>query len=796
MIDLEIDNKPISVEPGTTIIEAADQLGIYIPRFCYHKKLSIAANCRMCLVEVEKVGKPLPACATPVTQGMKVYTVSKKAVEAQKIVMEFLLINHPLDCPICDQGGECELQDLSMGYGSSHSHYEQSKRAVFNEDLGPLIATEMTRCIQCTRCVRFGEEIAGMRELGVTFRGEHEQIGTYVQHMVQSEVSGNVIDLCPVGALTTKPSRYALRGWEVREHAAVAPHDCVGANIFIHSRGQEYAPQREVMRVVPRENPEINETWISDRDRFSYLGLRHPDRLLKPRIKRNGQWHAVEWQPALLEIADRTKAICEQQGADQVAVLVSPNSTTEECYLAQKWLREMGSHNIDHRLRQQDFSDQHLAPVFPSLGMSVPDIESLQAVLLVGSHIRYEQPLLGLRLNKAAQEGAQIMAINPMDYRFVFPLSQKIITGDVAGGLAEVAAALDVQHTVPELAKIKPSQAAQSMAALLQKNGKKAAIFMGEYAISHPQSQEIRALANLIAELAGATAATLTEGANGAGAWLAGAVPHRGPGGAALTQAGAHTADLFTTQRKRAYFLLGFEPELDCAASAAAMETLQQAGLVVCLTPYVTSAMEEYADFILPITPVTETAGAFVNIAGQVQSFAAVGVPNGESKPAWKIFRVLANFMELPGFDYADIHAVQAELRTIMGEASAVQAASAPKFAMTEFKKSTINDSLFRLAPWLLYRTDSLVRRADALQKTMSGQLTSIGVHSELAKKLKLTAGQLVKARQGESVITLPLRIDDRLAHNAVFIPAALVETAGFGQASAGISLEPETSNE
>ncbi len=788
MVDLEIDNKPVSVEPGTSIIEAADLLGIYIPRFCYHKKLSIAANCRMCLVEVEKVAKPLPACATPVTQGMKVYTVSKKAVEAQKIVMEFLLINHPLDCPICDQGGECELQDLSMGYGSSHSHYEQSKRAVFNDDLGPLIATEMTRCIQCTRCVRFGDEIAGMRELGVAFRGENEQIRTYMQGMVQSEVSGNVIDLCPVGALLSKPAKYSLRGWEIREHPAIAPHDCVGANIFFHSRLQDYTSQRIVMRAVPRENAEINETWISDRDRFSYLGLEHPDRIYKPRIKRNGLWQEVDWQRALLEVADRTKAICEQQSADEIAALISPNSTVEDSYLLQKWLRAMGSNHIDHRLHQQDFSDQEYASAYPNLGLRIADVDNLQAVLLVGSHIRYEQPSLGLRLNKAAQEGAHIMAINPMDYRFVFSLREKIISSDIVKDLAEVAAALAEGKNIAELAGVNPSKTARAIAQYFRGAGKKAAVFIGEYGLAHPQAARIRSLAYFISEMTGAAVGMLTEGANSAGAWLAGAVPHRGPGNIKLDKPGADALSLVTTQLKRVYFLLGLEPEMDCIAPAATMAALKQAGLVVCFSSYVTSAMEEYADFILPITPVPETVGTFVNVSGMPQSFSAVSVPAGESKPAWKIFRVLANLMELPGFEYKDIHAVQTELKEILNT-PAGQPQTQPLPSLSERKDT----GLMRLAPWLLYRTDPLVRRAAALQETMKkGHFATIAVHSSLARKLGVREGERVIASQGESQIRLPLRIDDRLAPEVVFIPCALAETAGFGQAAAPITLQKE----
>lgn len=792
MVELEIDNMPITVEPGTSIIEAADKLGIYIPRFCYHKKLSIAANCRMCLVEVEKVGKALPACATPVTQGMKVYTVSKKAVEAQRMVMEFLLINHPLDCPICDQGGECELQDQSMGYGSSHSNYEQSKRAVFDEDIGPLIETEMTRCIQCTRCVRFGEEIAGLRELGVTSRGENEQIGTYVKHMMQSEVAGNVIDLCPVGALIAKPSRYTLRAWEVLENPAIAPHDCVGANIFVHSRSQEYVPQKQIMRVVPRENAAINETWISDRDRFSYLGLTHPERILNPKVKRNGVWKEVEWQPALLEIADRLQAIIQEQSSDQIAALASPNSSLEELYLLQKWLRTFGCSNVDHRLRQQDFSDQDLMPEYPHLGLKIVDIDSLDNILLIGSHIRYEQPSLGLRINKAVQDGAKVLAINPMDYRFVFPLAEKIITADIVYAVAEVVAALaqSAGQAVAELS-IQPSANALAIATQL-KNSKKNAIFLGEYALSLADSANLRALVQKIKEMTGATVGYLTAGANGAGAWIAGAVPHRGPAGQAVETPGLNAFDFLTQQPKRAYILLGVEPEMDCIAPHAALKALQEAGLVVCLSSFASPNMEKYADFILPIAPFTETISTYVNVEGDWQSSPVISVPSGNSKPAWKIIRVLANLMELPGFDYADIHAVLAELSELVDNQPDNTSQAFPLKIKTLEKNDT---QLKRLAPWLMYRVDGLTRRAEALQATQSKRLTEIAIHENLAKKLNLSVTEKLIATQGSSEISLPWRIDNRLAENMVFIPSALDETAGFGQASAPISLRGEKTN-
>ena len=443
MVEIEIDGKKFEVEPGSTIIEAADAAGIYIPRFCYHKKLSVAANCRMCLVEVEKAPKPMPACATPVTPGMKIMTRSEKALQAQRDVMEFLLINHPLDCPICDQGGECELQDQSVGYGRSESHYTEEKRAVASPDLGPLIETEMTRCIQCTRCVRFGEEISGQRELGLINRGEKEAISTYINTVVSSEVSGNVIDICPVGALTNKPFRYQARAWEMKEYPTISPHDCVGTNMYLHTRSEIEVPQCKVMRAVPKENEAINETWMSDRDRFSCDALYHADRVYKPMVKRKGKWLETTWEALLPEIADKLMQLSSAD-ANKLGVLMSPNSSTEEYYLLQKIVRALGANNIDHRLRTQDFSDQNFAPEFPNFGMKIAELEQAESVLLVGSNLRHEQPLLALRLLKACNEDAVVSAINAVDYDFNFPVSHKMIVPgfSLVNGLAQVASAV------------------------------------------------------------------------------------------------------------------------------------------------------------------------------------------------------------------------------------------------------------------------------------------------------------------------------------------------------------------
>ncbi|MEO7107701.1 MAG: NADH-quinone oxidoreductase subunit NuoG, partial [Rhodoferax sp.] len=390
MIEIELDGKKVDIVEGSMIMHAAEKAGTYIPHFCYHKKLSIAANCRMCLVDVEKMPKPMPACATPVTQGMIVRTKSEKAIKAQKSVMEFLLINHPLDCPICDQGGECQLQDLAVGYGSSSSRYEEEKRVVFHKDIGPLISMEeMSRCIHCTRCVRFGQEIAGAMELGMSHRGEHAEIEAFVGLTVDSELSGNMIDICPVGALTSKPFRYSARTWELSRRKSVSPHDSTGTNLVIQVKNNT------VMRVVPLENEAVNECWIADRDRFSYEALNSADRLTTPMLKQGGEWKSVDWQTALEYVAHGLQSIKASQGAASIGALVSPHSTLEELYLAGALVRGLGSENIDYRLRNADFANSHAGA--RHLGMAIADLNNLERVLVVGSNLRKDHPLFAQR---------------------------------------------------------------------------------------------------------------------------------------------------------------------------------------------------------------------------------------------------------------------------------------------------------------------------------------------------------------------------------------------------------------
>ncbi|NNL99373.1 MAG: NADH-quinone oxidoreductase subunit G, partial [Gammaproteobacteria bacterium] len=624
-VTLEVDGRELKARKGQMLIEVTDAAGIYVPRFCYHSRLSIAANCRMCLVDVERAPKPLPACATPVMDGMKVATRSGKAIDAQRSTMEFLLINHPLDCPICDQGGECELQDLAMGYGGDVGRYTERKRVVRDKDIGPLVQTEMTRCIHCTRCIRFGEEIAGLRELGATGRGEHMEIGTYVEKAMRSELSGNVIDVCPVGALTSRPYRYSARAWEMRQFDHVAAHDCLGTNIHVHAKGSV------IKRVVPRENDAVNEVWMSDRDRYSYTGLYHEDRLAAPRIKRDGRWQDTDWTSALEYAAEGLRA-----AGSVVSALLAPTATVEEGYLAQKLLRALGSNAIDHRLRESDFSDQAHAPLMPVLGTEPAALERADAVLVIGGFPRHEQPLVNLRLRKAALAGGSVMFVTGIDRELNFDAGPHLLAapGEWAASLAAIAAAIDGDGAVEATARV----IAERLAA-----AQNAVVLVGPAATEHVQAAKLRALANRIATSAGASCGTLSSGPNAAGLWLAGAVAHRGPGGAALTGPGSNALEIGAAG-SGARLLLGIDPELD-----GRLESVAPATFTVGLTGYTGEALETRCDVLLPIALGGENEGTYVNAAGLWQSFAAAVKPAGEARAAWKVLRRIANMLELDG---------------------------------------------------------------------------------------------------------------------------------------------------
>ncbi len=785
MVKIEIDGRTIDAKDGSMIIEAADDAGIPIPRFCYHKKLSVAANCRMCLVEVEKAAKPLPACATPITDGMKVYTRSRKAVAAQKGVMEFLLINHPLDCPICDQGGECDLQDLAMGYGSSHSEYSEQKRVVKDKDIGPLVATDMTRCIHCTRCVRFGQEIAGIRELGATGRGEHMQIGTYVAKAMTSELSGNIIDLCPVGALTSKPFRFHARGWEMDKVSSIAPHDCVGSNIHIESlRGQ-------VRRVVPEENESLNETWLSDRDRFSYEGVNSPERIAVPMIKHGDDWVECDWQTALEFAVNGLKSVVDSKGATQLGALCTASATTEEMYLLQKLVRGLGSANVDFRLQQQDFSDQEQMPLYPALGHPIADIDTLNAALFIGSNVRMEQPIIGLRIRKAAMNGAKVMFVNPVDYDFTFKVHAKTIAAplDMEDVLVAIAKALQESGITAPLeleklfADVEVSDAARQMAVAL-KTSTKSTVLLGSYAESLPNAAVLRALAQAIATMSGATFGSLTTGANSAGGYLAGVLPYRAAAGKGETF-GLNAAAMLK-EKLAGYLLLGVEPEFDTAIPSVALNALNSADFVVTLSAYKNDAALTYSDVILPVAPFTETSGTYVNVEGCWQSFNGAIKPLGETRPAWKVLRVLGNLFEVDGFEYISSEEVRDELKALVKDATFESTGWIAPAALTD--KSS---ALVRIAELAAYAADATVRRAPALQATVHGDAATVRINASVASALGVGDAVNVEIRQGDECCVLPLTIDNRVADGAVWLPTGLPGVAGFGVNAAAIAIKP-----
>ncbi len=782
MATITIDGQTVEVEPGTMVIEAADDAGIVIPRFCYHKKLSVAANCRMCLIEVEKGRKPMPACATPVTDGMTVFTKSKMALDAQKAVMEFLLINHPLDCPICDQGGECELQDVSVGYGAGISQYDDEKRVVVDDDLGSLISTEMTRCIHCTRCVRFGQEVAGQREMGATGRGEHTQIGTFVKHSMSSEVSGNIIDLCPVGALTSKPYRYTARAWELSSHKQIAGHDCLGSNTTVHRR------RNEVMRVSPSENESINETWLSDRDRFSYTGVNSDDRLLKPMLKKDGVWFEVEWQQALNAVLAGFNRTIGKNGADSVAAICSPSSTTEEAYLLQKLMRGIGVDNIDHRLHQTDFSDQQHLPMAPITSHAISEIENDDAIFMIGSDVQREQPLLGLRVRKATLNDAKVFCLNVVDYDFNFSTEQTITVSpnEMAHKLTMIVAHLaKLDGNVFDDAKllligIESSTEAKVIAQALY-NGKSTTIILGAISHNHPQAAVLRSLVHLIERYIDVKVYRMTEGANEAGCHIAGALPHRGPGGVA-TNNDALDLQASLANRAAGLFLLNVEPELDVANPHQARQTLFGAEFVTVVNSYKSASMLEYADVLLPAGVSFETSGTFVNACGDWQSFKGVAPCPGDARPVWKILRVLGNLFNVSGFDFDSSEDVLNELKSLCNISNQVKA--------TWFKPEVLehDDSLVRIGQWPLYRADSMTRHATPLQKSAANDLPCVKLNSQTAKKYKLQETATVS--QGDIEITLPLIIDDRVSVNAVYIANAWPETSDLGLSFGTISLK------
>ena len=832
-VTITVDGIEVQAPKGAMLIEVTDAQNIKVPRFCYHKKLAIAANCRMCLVEVEKAPKPLPACATPVMEGMVVHTQSKYAKEAQQSVMEFLLINHPLDCPICDQGGECELQDVAVAYGQDVSQYVEAKRVVFDKNIGPLITTELTRCIHCTRCVRFGREIAGIRELGMTGRGENVLISTFIDENVNSEMSGNAIDICPVGALTAKPSRFKGRAWEMFQHKTIAPHDCVGSNVYVHTlRG-------EVIRVVPCENEAINEVWLSDRDRFSYEGVDTDDRLTTPMIKRDGQWQAANWDEALQLVADKFKAVADNMAANladlkaqqiaaaaegdetadkdvslestedeagsaepvheeivaEMAALVSANATLEEQYLTQKLMRGLGSGNIDFRLRQSDFSDQDIAPVMPWLGQNIEQLEKLDAALLIGSNVRKEQPIVNLRLRKATvNNNAQISFLNTRHYDFNFEVANNLFVAQqhMVAELAAITAAVFQlsgnklpKNISTAVSKVEASESHKAIAKQLM-DAAAATVILGNTAQMHPQFSALRVLAAAIANQTNSTFGYLTDGCNAAGAWLAGAVPHRGAGGSTDDViAGKNLAEL-NKEKLAACLLLNIEPDTDAANAKALMATLNETDFVVSVSAYNSASVRQVADVMLPAASFMETSGTYVNAEGFWQSFKAVVEPKGGARPAWKILRVLGNLTGVDGFEYMSSEDVKKEVRSTCESIELSNAIA--KAATVKINSAAKGLSCSSDVP--MYATDAVVRRAASLQKTVDAQTMCVRLNSSEAERLGVNTATTVTVKQGDNSTALTLVIDESIPDSSAWIPSALEGNDQLGAAFSVVTIE------
>jgi NADH-quinone oxidoreductase subunit G len=786
LVNIEVDGKPMQVPKNSMIIEATDKAGIAVPRFCYHRKLSIAANCRMCLVDVEKAPKPMPACATPVMEGMKVYTRSRRAIDAQHGVMEFLLINHPLDCPICDQGGECELQDLAMGYGRSVSRFTERKRVVKDKNVGPLIKTDMTRCIHCTRCVRFLEEVAGTSEMGGSGRGDRLEIGTCIENSIDSELSGNIIDLCPVGALTNKPFRYSARAWELSARPTHALHDGVGSSLYFHVR------RGKVMRAVPRDAEQRNETWLADRDRYSHFGLYSDDRLLNPRIKRGGEWFQASWDEAMAAAAgvlDNTSG--------ELGLLMSPSALNEEYFLAARLAAGLGSPHMDHRLRETDQADSRFRPT--QFECSIADLEWSDSILLVGSNIRHEAPILGHRVRKAWLRGAKVMALNPLDWGFHFDLASKRIVAPqyllaelarlalavselkgepLPGPLAELVRAAE-QHAPAAAQGGDQAAAHQAMAARLVE-AEQPVLVVGQAAMAHTQAAWLRQLAGYIAAASGAALNLLPHGANTTGAAAAGAVPG---------SEGASASGMLGGACQR-FLLWDFEPARDVECPAQAMATLRGASGVVAVSAYAGPDLLEVADVLLPLAPWPESEGSITNLDGQTLSLAPAGSTSGECRPGWKILRRLGSQLGLGGFAQVSLQDVQAEL---LGQLQAAASNPAPSVAAQPLGLPVAPDpaALYRVGELPMYAVDAMCRRSAPLQGSTHAQTTFIALHPAQAEQLGVASLDKVQVTQAGASVLLPLRLDERVPPGAAWLPVASAASASLGAAMGQTSVAP-----
>jgi NADH-quinone oxidoreductase subunit G len=783
MVNIEVDGQAMEVAKNSMIIEATDKAGISIPRFCYHSKLSIAANCRMCLVDVEKAPKPMPACATPVMDGMKVYTHSRRAIDAQHGVMEFLLINHPLDCPICDQGGECELQDLAMGYGRSVSRFSERKRVVQDHNIGPLVQTDLTRCIQCTRCVRFLDEIAGTNELGMFGRGDRSEIGTSLSQGIDSELSGNVIDLCPVGALTNKPFRFSARAWELLARPSLAAHDGVGSNLWYHTRGDR------VMRAVPKDSESTNETWLSDRDRYSHFGINAEDRVLEPMIKVDGKWQRATWDEGLNAATKALRTAVSAHGGSNLGVLMSASVSTEEYFLAQRLARGLDSPNIDFRLREQDFSDDKARAQAATFEVPMAAIDDAQTILLIGSNIRHEAPILGQRVRKAWRKGAQVAALNPVDWNFHFELTDKLVTApqNMVSELAALASAVSsvTGKEIPENLQGALSGAAvgefhKAMADNLNGGGNKMLI-LGQVAMAHQQASWLRQLSAWIATTTGASLNILPHGGNTTGAAMAGALPAQGSGGSDV-DSGLNAREMLTNPVK-AYLLWDVEPEFDFANPVMAKEALASAETVVAVSCFASNGLKDCADVILPLAPLAESEGLLYSLDGQSFATEVAVKASGQSRPGWKILRRLGAELELDGFSQVDIGSLRDEMLAEIDQAG---------FSAEEIKLTTpaTGGDYHRVGDVPIYSVDPVCRRSGYLQETVHADNDFVGLNPDDAGSKGLVEGREVKVSQGENHVTLPIRICNELPAGAVWVKSATNVSMTLGDSFGPISVE------
>ena len=781
LVNVEIDGKEVSGPKGAMIIELTDAAGCSVPRFCYHKKLSIAANCRMCLVDVEKAPKPMPACATPVMDGMKIYTRSKRALDAQRNVMEFLLINHPLDCPICDQGGECELQDVAMGYGRSVSRFTERKRVVADEDLGPLVATDMTRCIHCTRCVRFLDEIAGTTEMGGMGRGENTEISTYIGRSLASELSGNIIDVCPVGALTNKVFRFRARPWELIAKPSIGYHDCLGSNLWLHLR------RGEMMRCVPRENEDINEVWLSDRDRYSHAGLKSEERLTQPMITQDGKLVPADWDTALNAAIEALKKVQDEHGGEQIGALIGGQSSTEELYLLQALIRGLGSDNIDHRLRQLDLSDSHRLPAAPNLGGSLADLAKAPAVLLIGSYPRHDQPILGHRVREAWKHGASIGSLHAVGFDSVYECDwdQLSAPSDFSKHLARLlvaaaaASGTSLASDLGDLAAANPAtDADHTFVAALSKPG--ARIVLGDFAVRHPQASLLRQLASHLGQLTGASVGEIADSANAVGAWQVGAVPHRLPGGAVANRAGMDAVEMIK-QPRRVYVLYGAEAPEDFALAGEAVSALAQADCVIAFSSYNHPTLAAHASVVLPIGLMPEIDATYVNAQGDAQRLHAAAKLPGESRPGWRALRALGGRMDIDGFDFSNLQTLQSELDGVLDNITE------HSYRVDEVIAETPEDTGLEAAVVVsIYGADAVLRHAQPLQETVHCEHPVMRIHSSDGQRLGLVESGHTRLADGREVA---IEMDDRVAQGCVMIPAALSATLSGLQTGTRIKL-------